>query len=89
MVQRFGDRAEQRLGPQRLDAEQAAGERSNDRQPITEVVLDDTAGIIWRVIDPAARPNPAIAPLEGASLPPRRDLTDPRNARFADDYARQ
>lgn len=30
-------------------AEQAAGERSTDRQPITEVVLDDTAGII----DPA------------------------------------
>ena len=53
------------------------------------LMSDDTAGIIWRVIDPAARPNPAIAPLQGASLPPRRDLADPRRARFGEDNARQ
>jgi glucose/arabinose dehydrogenase len=51
------------------------------------LVSDDTAGIIWRVRSPAAAPAPAIARLEGDSLPPRR-LSDPR-ADFEADYLRR
>lgn len=51
------------------------------------LVSDDTAGIIWRVRSPSAGPAPAIARLEGDSLPPRR-LSDPR-ADFEADYLRQ
>jgi glucose/arabinose dehydrogenase len=51
------------------------------------LVSDDTAGIIWRVRSPSAAPAPAIARLEGESLPPRQ-LTDPR-ADFEADYLRQ
>lgn len=51
------------------------------------LVSDDTAGIIWRVRSPSAAPAPAIARLEGESLPPRR-LSDPR-ADFEADYLRQ
>jgi glucose/arabinose dehydrogenase len=51
------------------------------------LVSDDTAGIIWRVVSPAAAPAKAIARLEGKSLPPRQ-LTDPRAA-FEEDYLRE
>ena len=51
------------------------------------LVSDDTAGIIWRVRSPSASPAPAIARLEGESLPPR-NLTDPR-ADFEADYLRR
>ena len=51
------------------------------------LVSDDTAGIIWRVRSPSAAPAPAIARLDGESLPSRQ-LTDPR-ADFEADYLRQ
>jgi hypothetical protein len=52
------------------------------------LVSDDTAGIIWRVIAPAAQPASAIQQLAGASLPARRELRDPQ-AEFEEDYVRQ
>jgi glucose/arabinose dehydrogenase len=51
------------------------------------LVSDDTAGIIWRVRAPSAAPAPAIARLQGKSLPPR-NLSDPR-ADFEADYLRK
>jgi glucose/arabinose dehydrogenase len=51
------------------------------------LVSDDTGGIIWRVRSPAAAPAPAIAALQGKSLPPR-ELKDPRAA-FEEDFLRQ
>lgn len=51
------------------------------------LVSDDTAGIIWRVRAPAARPAPAIARLQGERLP-ARELRDPA-AEFQADYLRQ
>lgn len=52
------------------------------------LVSDDTAGIIWRVIDPAARPAPAIVRNQGRPLPPRRNLTG-STAVFDEDYVRE
>ena len=52
------------------------------------LVSDDTAGIIWRVIDPAAQPAPAIVRNQGRPLPPRRQLTG-STASFGEDYARE
>lgn len=52
------------------------------------LVSDDTAGIIWRVIDPKAEPAPAIVRKEGKPLPPQRELGGLRGA-FGEDYARQ
>ncbi|WP_379922995.1 PQQ-dependent sugar dehydrogenase [Erythrobacter sp. R86502] len=51
------------------------------------LVSDDTAGIIWRVISPTAKPAPAIAALQGEPLPPRA-LRDPQ-ADFEADYLRE
>ncbi|GIX20857.1 MAG: sorbosone dehydrogenase [Erythrobacter sp.] len=51
------------------------------------LVSDDTAGIIWRVIDPKAAPAPAIAPLAGESLKPTV-LRDPK-AEWEAEYLRQ
>ncbi|WP_285712409.1 PQQ-dependent sugar dehydrogenase [Erythrobacter oryzae] len=51
------------------------------------LVSDDTAGIIWRVRSPSAAPAPAIARLQGKSLPPS-ELIDPR-AKFEADYLRE
>ena len=51
------------------------------------LVSDDTAGIIWRVRSPSAKPAPAIARLEGERLP-ARELRDPR-ADFEADYLRE
>ncbi len=54
------------------------------------LVSDDTAGIIWRVIDPGAEPGAAIERLSGAALPPQRELRgDPRATFGEDDYARE
>jgi glucose/arabinose dehydrogenase len=53
------------------------------------LVSDDTAGIIWRVIDPAARPAPAVQRAERRSLPPQRELRGLQGAFGREDYARQ
>ena len=53
------------------------------------LVSDDTAGIIWRVIDPAAKPTPAVKRIQGESLKPQIELKgDPRDA-FTDEFARK
>lgn len=52
------------------------------------LVSDDTAGIIWRTLAPEAEPGDAIARLDNGSLPPRRELSDPRAA-FEADYLRK
>jgi hypothetical protein len=53
------------------------------------LVSDDTAGIIWRVFAPGARPGAGIAPIKGESLRPQRELRgDPRASFGEDDYAR-
>ena len=51
------------------------------------LVSDDTAGIIWRVRSPTAPAAPAIARLQGKSLPTPQ-LKDPREE-FAADYLRK
>ncbi|MEL7444541.1 MAG: PQQ-dependent sugar dehydrogenase [Pseudomonadota bacterium] len=43
------------------------------------LLSDDTAGIIWRAIDPASTPAEAITPNSGEPLRPQRELVDPRN----------
>lgn len=53
------------------------------------LVSDDTAGIVWRVIDPKAQPAPAIVRQQSRPLPPRKELTGLRGAFGKDDYARQ
>lgn len=52
------------------------------------LVSDDTAGIIWRVVDPKAAPAPAIARLQGRPLPPQKNLRGLKGA-FGEDYARE
>ena len=53
------------------------------------LVSDDTAGIIWRVTSPGAKPGAAINRVEGKALRPQRELTgDPRASFGQDDYAR-
>ena len=53
------------------------------------LVSDDTAGIIWRVIDPKAGPSAAIARIKGNPLPPQNELRGGAKASFGkDDYAR-
>jgi glucose/arabinose dehydrogenase len=45
------------------------------------LVSDDTAGIIWRVTSPGAKPAAAPVPTASASLPPQRELnSDPADA---------
>jgi glucose/arabinose dehydrogenase len=46
------------------------------------LVSDDTAGIVWRVISPGAKPAAAPQPNAGRSLPPQREL----NANPADAF---
>ena len=54
------------------------------------LVSDDTAGIIWRVTDPAGSPAPAPQRIGGASLPPQRELEgDPRSAFARERFERQ
>ena len=52
------------------------------------LLSDDTAGIIWRVIDPKAQPSAAIERKTGRPLPPRKELRGLSGA-FKEDYARQ
>lgn len=51
------------------------------------LVSDDTAGIIWRAMDPKSEPGAGIEELESEPLPPIRELVDPRQA-FEEDYLR-
>ncbi|OGS52332.1 MAG: sorbosone dehydrogenase [Erythrobacter sp. RIFCSPHIGHO2_12_FULL_63_10] len=54
------------------------------------LVSDDTAGIIWRVFAPGAKPGAGIAAIKGESLRPQRELRgDPRASFGEDDYARK
>ncbi|MES2491843.1 MAG: PQQ-dependent sugar dehydrogenase [Pseudomonadota bacterium] len=46
------------------------------------LVSDDTAGIIWRVIDPKAAPSAAIKPVETESMPPQQELSDDPEAAY-------
>ncbi len=52
------------------------------------LLSDDTAGIIWRVIDPRAPAAPGIARVTGNRLPPQRELRGMQGA-FKEEYARQ
>ncbi len=53
------------------------------------LVSDDTAGIIWRVNAPGAKPGAAIKRIERKRLPPRLELTGEARASFGkEDYAR-
>jgi glucose/arabinose dehydrogenase len=45
------------------------------------LVSDDTAGIIWRTVDPDAQPAEPIERLQGERLRPQRELRDPRAMR--------
>ena len=53
------------------------------------LVSDDTAGIIWRVVDTDAAPASAIEPLSGGGLPPQRQLSGEASASFEDDFMRR
>ena len=53
------------------------------------LISDDTAGILWRVVDPKAEPGPAIVQQQSKSLPPTRALIgDPRDS-FSAEVANQ
>ncbi|QSB45068.1 sorbosone dehydrogenase family protein [Tsuneonella flava] len=52
------------------------------------LVSDDTAGIVWRVTAPGAKPAPEIKPLTGPSLPPQRELRG-QEASFGESYAQE
>jgi len=54
------------------------------------LVSDDTAGIIWRIIDDDAEPAPAPVRVRGGRLPAQQTLTGDARATFgAKDYARE
>ena len=53
------------------------------------LVSDDTAGIVWRVLDPAAKPEAKIVVEKVKSLPPQRELRGDPIAAFKDDYIEQ
>jgi len=53
------------------------------------LVSDDTAGIIWRVIAPAAVPSMAPKPVVTAHMPPQRQLNSEANATFRPDPDQQ
>ncbi len=52
------------------------------------LVTDDTAGIVWRVTAPGAKPSAAIERISGKRLPPLRELRG-QKASFEDDYAQE
>jgi hypothetical protein len=52
------------------------------------LVSDDTAGIIWRVVAPDAKPQAAIGRISGKRLPPQRELRGQSATFGADDFAR-
>ena len=49
------------------------------------LLTDDTAGIVWRVTAPGAKPSAAIERLGGDRLPPVRELRG-NAASFGEDY---
>ena len=49
------------------------------------LVTDDTAGIVWRVIAPAAAPATAPKPVVTEHMPPQRQLNSEANASFRPD----
>ena len=53
------------------------------------LVSDDTAGIIWRVVSPDAKPRPPIERVSGGRLPPQRELRGQEATFGQDDYARR
>lgn len=53
------------------------------------LVSDDTAGIVWRVIDPKAAPAPAIVREVHKPLPPQKELRGIQGAFGKEDYARE
>ncbi len=52
------------------------------------LVSDDTAGIIWRVVAPGARPAEPVEQVRGDSLPPQRQLRG-NESTFGEDFARE
>lgn len=46
------------------------------------LVSDDTAGVIWRVTAPGAKPSAGPAPVVTAAMPPQRELKGDPNARM-------
>ncbi|OCC24007.1 sorbosone dehydrogenase [Croceicoccus estronivorus] len=50
------------------------------------LVSDDTAGIIWRVLDPGAKPAPKTERLKSEPLPPQRELHGNPAEAFEQDY---
>ena len=53
------------------------------------LITDDTAGIIWRVVAPGAKPGAAIKRVVSKSLPPRRELLGDPSAAFTEEFARE
>ena len=53
------------------------------------LVSDDTAGIIWRVNAPGAKPMAAIVPPVRRSLKPQLQLNGDPRERFVEEYARE
>ena len=53
------------------------------------LVSDDTAGIVWRVIDPKAAPSAAIVRKVSKPLPPQKELRGLQGAFGKEDYARE
>lgn len=46
------------------------------------LVTDDTAGIIWRVVSPDAKPSAGVKPVVTAHMPPQRQLNSETAASF-------
>ncbi|MBC2652473.1 PQQ-dependent sugar dehydrogenase [Novosphingobium aerophilum] len=46
------------------------------------LVTDDTAGIVWRLIDPRAAPAPGVKPVVTGHMPPQRQLNSEAAATF-------
>ncbi|HET9628907.1 MAG TPA: sorbosone dehydrogenase family protein [Novosphingobium sp.] len=49
------------------------------------LVSDDTAGIIWRLVSPTAKPTEAIKPVVTGHMPPQRQLNSEAAASFRPD----
>jgi hypothetical protein len=47
------------------------------------LVSDDTAGIVWRVIAPGAKPTVAPKPVVTAPMPPQTELKGDPNRQFS------
>jgi glucose/arabinose dehydrogenase len=56
------------------------------------LVSDDTAGVIWRVLAPGAKPSVAPAPVKSEPMPAQRGLKAPEaqyEGSFGDEYAQE